>query len=197
MPRVGLDREAVVTAAAELANEAGLDALTIAALSQRLGVRAPSLYAHVAGVDDLRRRVAARTITTLARRLQAAVAGRSGRDALAALAAEFRVFAQEQRGAYAAVQRLPAPDDEQGIAAAEQLYAVVAAVIRGYGIEGAEAVHAIRSVRAALHGFVSLEAGGGFGMPVDLDESFERLVAALDAGLTAFVPAGEEPRTRP
>jgi hypothetical protein len=38
-------------------------------------------------------------------------------------------------------------------------------------------------VRSALHGFVALETGGGFGIPVDLDESFDRMVAALARGL--------------
>ena len=41
----------------------------------------------------------------------------------------------------------------------------------------------MRIVRAALHGFVALEAGGGFGMPLPVDDTFERLVAALDRGL--------------
>ena len=37
-------------------------------------------------------------------------------------------------------------------------------------------VHAIRGLRALMHGFVSLEAAGGFAMPLDLDESYHRLV---------------------
>jgi hypothetical protein len=31
---------------------------------------------------------------------------------------------------------------------------------------------------------VALEAGGGFGLPLDLDTSFERLVATLTHGLS-------------
>ncbi len=47
----------------------------------------------------------------------------------------------------------------------------------------ADAVHATRAVRAAVHGFAVLEAEGGFGLPLDLDESFERLVDVLVTGL--------------
>jgi hypothetical protein len=36
-----------------------------------------------------------------------------------------------------------------------------------------------------MHGFVALEAGQGFGIPLDLDESYARLVATLDHGLSA------------
>ena len=42
---------------------------------------------------------------------------------------------------------------------------------------------AARALSAALHGFVTLEAGGGFGMPVDVDRSYARLIDGLDATL--------------
>ena len=57
------------------------------------------------------------------------------------------------------------------------------AVLRAWEKHGDAAVHAVRTVRSALHGFVALEAAGGFGLPVDLDASFDRLVATLAAGL--------------
>jgi hypothetical protein len=57
------------------------------------------------------------------------------------------------------------------------------AVLAGYGLEGDDAIHAARAVRAALHGFAMLESGGGFGIKLDLDESFARLVDLLDGGL--------------
>jgi Tetracyclin repressor-like, C-terminal domain len=56
-------------------------------------------------------------------------------------------------------------------------------VLRGYGLEGDDAIHAARSVRATLHGFVTLEMQDGFGIPLDLDESFKRLIKVLDRGL--------------
>jgi hypothetical protein len=41
-----------------------------------------------------------------------------------------------------------------------------------------------RASRAALRGFVSLEATDGFPIALDLDDSFQRLVAVLDHGLS-------------
>ena len=90
MPRAGLDADAVVAAAAELADADGLEAVTLARLASRLGVRAPSLYAHVDGLADLRRRIAARGALELAAELQAAAAGRAGADALLAIANAYR-----------------------------------------------------------------------------------------------------------
>ncbi len=52
-PRTPLSRQRVVRAAVALADEAGLEALSMRKLGQRLGVEAMSLYNHVANKDDL------------------------------------------------------------------------------------------------------------------------------------------------
>lgn len=48
-----LTRERIVAAAAELIDEAGLDALSTRRLADRLGVRGPSLYNHFATKDEI------------------------------------------------------------------------------------------------------------------------------------------------
>lgn len=178
MPRVGLDSASVVTAAAALADRDGLQELSLARLAGELGVRSPSLYAHVDGLEDLRRRVAVRGAQELAVVLQSAAAGVAGTDALAAVAVAYRGFAREHPGMYAALQPARDPDDSF-----EALVDVMVAVLRGYGLDGDDALHGVRIVRAALHGFVTLELDGGFGLPLDLDVTFDRLVASLDRGL--------------
>ena len=189
MPRAGLDAEAVVAAAASLADAEGLPALTLARLAERLGVRSPSLYAHVGGLDDLRTRLAIRGARQLTAALQAAAAGRARTDALEAVAAAYRAYAHAHPGAYAAIQRAPAagsePRSEHAVAATE-LVEVLMAVLRGYGLLDDDAIHAVRMLRAALHGFVLLEREGGFAIPIDIDESYRRLVQTLDHGLGLF-----------
>ncbi len=192
MARAGLDAEAVVSAAARLADTEGLAAVTLARLAGDLGVRAPSLYAHVAGLPDLRRRLAVRGARELAATLQAASTGRAGGDALAAAAGVYRAYAREHPGTYAAVQRGAELDDPETAVAATRVVEVVLAILRGYGLAGDDALHAARIVRAALHGFVALEADEGFRIPLDLDETFGRLLAVLDAGLRGGA-AGSRP----
>jgi AcrR family transcriptional regulator len=179
MPRAGLDGDAVVQAAAALADAEGLEAVTLARLASGLGVRPPSLYAHVGGLGDLRARLAARGAVELAAALQAAAAGRARGDALAAVAEVYRGYAREHPGTYAAMQRAADVDDR----AAESVVDVFRAILRGYGLEDDDAIHATRVVRAALHGFAALEAADGFGLPQGVDDSFAQLVAVLDRGL--------------
>jgi AcrR family transcriptional regulator len=184
MARAGLDSEAVVGAAAALADAEGLGAVTLARLADRLGVRPPSLYAHVDGLADLRARLAARGARELTAALAPAAAGRAGGDALLAIAHAYRAYALAHPGTYMALQRPPHAGDTPADEAARQLVDVVLAVLRGYGLKGDDAIHAARIVRAALHGFVELEVSEGFGLPLALDDSYEELVAVLDRGLT-------------
>ena len=183
MPRLGLDTDAVVRAASALADEHGLAALTLASLAARLGIRPPSLYAHVDGLADLRRRLAARGAREVAETVRQAVAGRAGPDALRSLAGAYRVYAHSHPGTYEAMQRAP---EGEGVDAdaAQELIAVILAALAGYRLPEGEQIHAVRAVRSALHGFVTLEAGGGFRLPVALDESYDRVVSMLDQGLT-------------
>jgi len=183
MPRAGLDTDRVVDAAATIADADGLDAVTLARVAGGLGVRAPSLYNHVDGRAGLLRALALRGVRELTAALREAAIGRSGPDALAAAARAYRAYAVAHPGLYAAGVAAPAPDDAEHLAAAGETVDVVYAVLRGWQLEGDDAVHAARAFRSAIHGFVLLETTGGFGIPVDVDTSFERLVATVAGGL--------------
>lgn len=186
MPRAGLTETAVVEEAERLADDVGLSTLTLAALAQRLGVRQPSLYKHIAGMDALQRSITIRAKNELAGILGRAAVGRSRGDALAATAHAYRAWALQHPGRYASVQRAPTPGDRDDEAASANVVQVALDVMAGFELRDDDAVDAIRAYRAALHGFVALETGGGFGLPVSVDRSFDRLVAGLDAAFRSW-----------
>lgn len=183
MPRRGLDTRQVIDAALAIADRDGLDAVTIAGVASVLGVRAPSLYHHVPGRDGLLRAIALRGLHELTASLQAAAAGRAGNEALAATALAYREYAHAHPGAYVATLRAPAPGDPEHEQAGRAAVEVVSAVLREWHLDEEDTLHAVRVIRSALHGFVSLEAAGGFALALDLDVSFERVIETLAAGL--------------
>ena len=63
--------------------------------------------------------------------------------------------------------------------AEERTVAICLTVMASFGLAGEDALHAVRALRSTVHGFATREAAGGFGLPLDLDESFRRLVAML------------------
>jgi AcrR family transcriptional regulator len=183
MPRAGLTETRVVEEAERLADEVGISNLTLAALAARLGVRQPSLYKHVAGVDGLQRSISIRAKSELADVLRNAAVGRARDDAMVSMARAYRAWATQHPGRYATAQRAPARGDADDERASSTVVGVAADVLNGYDLHADDAVDAIRALRAALHGFVTLEAAGGFGLPADIERSFDRLVAGL---VTAF-----------
>ncbi|MGS0687483.1 TetR/AcrR family transcriptional regulator [Nakamurella sp. GG22] len=184
MPRAGLSRAVIAADAAEFADENGWDQLTCAAVATRFGVRQPSLYKHVAGLSELRRDVSVLSAREMHQELTAAAVGKSGAEALQAMAEAYRTFAKKHPGRYQACVIAPASGDVEYQQVAAAVVATIAAVLSGYGLEGDDAIHAIRGLRALMHGFVSLEAAGGFALPQDLDESYRRLVDGFAASLS-------------
>ncbi|MFJ3788114.1 TetR/AcrR family transcriptional regulator [Kitasatospora sp. NPDC090091] len=186
MPRVGLTPEQVVDHALALIDEQGAEALTLAAVAARAKVATPSLYKHVSGgLAELRRLVAVRVTGELADRLAGAAVGRGGDDAVAAVLRAYLGYATEYPHRYHALPQAPQPDDDLARAAA-RLVGVIVAVLRGYGLEGSEAIHAARTVRSVAHGFASLSIGGAFQLAEDLAVTEDRLIAVLTGGLRAW-----------
>jgi AcrR family transcriptional regulator len=185
--RAGIDRARAIATAAQLVDRDGLRALTVSAVARELGVRAPSLYSHVAGADELRAGVAALALSELADRVDRALAGLAGADALAALADAHRAYCAEHPGRYAAAgavdRSAPAPVVDAGHRHAVQLLAV----LRGYAVPPHQQVHAVRLVASVLRGFVELEAGGAFsGSEPPAEESWPWILDRLDALLRTW-----------
>lgn len=184
MPRRGLDTDQVVRAAAVILDAEGPGALTLARVAADLDVRPPSLYNHVAGLDDLNRRLGLHGLDLLGDVCRSAAMGRSGVDAIRAIGEAYRSMAKAHPGLYPLTQ-IAAPEDAEWERRSAAVLEPVLAALEGLGFRGDEAIDAARSIRSALHGFVALEVHGGFGLTRDVDASFAFLLHMVDRGLTA------------
>ena len=174
--RAGLDQVSVVEAAAKLVDEEGIDQLSLGRLAERLGVRTPSLYNHVAGLPGLKRDLALYCLRDLLSQLTRATIGKARADAIFALADAYRNYALNYPGRYLLTQQAPDSDDAELQVAAGQLVEVVQAVLAPYALGEENTIHAIRGLRSIVHGFISLEMMGGFKMAVDREDSFHWLI---------------------
>lgn len=190
--KVGVTKAQVVDAAAVVADRDGLGAMTLATVAGTLGVKAPSLYAHVDGLGGLRRDLSLAASRQLGERMRdAAEAEHDPAAAMRAIGHAYRGFATEHPGLYACLLPVPRPDnDPDGAATAGEPVAVVAAVLADLGVPPAQHIDLIRSLRAMLHGFVDLENGGGFGLADPVDASFSAALDLVIGALTAQRPAG-------
>jgi AcrR family transcriptional regulator len=173
----------VIATAAALADEVGLDQLTLAQVAARLGVRLPSLYNHVDGLPGLRRALALAGLRQLLEQMSRAAVGKAEDAAVLAVARAYRTYVLAHPGVYAATVRAPAAGDLEVAQLAQAIVEVVLAVLEPYDLGEEGAIHAVRGLRSIVHGFATLELAGGFGLALDRDESFLRLARAFIAGL--------------
>ncbi|OMI33874.1 TetR/AcrR family transcriptional regulator [Streptomyces sparsogenes] len=181
MVRAGLTPERLTLAGAELADEVGFDQVTVSALARRFDVKVASLYSHLKNSQELKTRIALFALEELADRVADSLAGRAGKDALAAFADAYRDYAREHPGRYAAARlRL---DPETAAASAGVRHAqMTRAILRGYDLTEPDQTHAVRMLGSVFHGYVSLELAGGFEHSApDARESWAWIVDSLDA----------------
>lgn len=193
MVRAGLTVERVTIAGAELADEVGFERVTMSQVARRLGVKDASLYTHVRGLEDLRGRIALLAADEKTMRIAEATAGRAGRDALVAFADAWRAYAHEHPGRYTATQTPMDIDPELAAKAPGPRRAVelTYGMLRGYGLAEPDLTDAVRLLRSTFHGFVALEAAGGFGHARSPQDSWVRALDALHTLLEHWPPARE------
>ncbi|WP_327725232.1 TetR/AcrR family transcriptional regulator [Streptomyces europaeiscabiei] len=193
MPRAGLTPDRITAAAVALADQVGFENVSLSALARHFGVKDASLYSHVRNLQDLRGRMALLAGGEMIDLIAAAVAGRAGKDALAAFAGAYREYSLRHPGRYAATQL---PVDQALVTdspALRRTAEITYGMLRAYGLEEPDLTDAVRLLRSTFHGFCALEAGGGFGAPRDVRRSWDRSVEALHLALTHWpreVPEG-------
>ena len=105
-----------------------------------------------------------------------------------ALADAYRNFIHNHPGIYALTLKATGKGVAASDAVGERIVVICASVLGGYSLGKRETIHAIRAMRSLVHGFATLEAGGGFEMPVPIDASFAWMVEALIAGVERITP---------
>jgi AcrR family transcriptional regulator len=183
-PKIALDKNTIVMAAAQLANEQGSDHVTLALLAKKLNIKPPSLYNHFEGLPGIKRELALFSLNKLYNQLEEASSEKfTGEEAIMDITDAYLSFARENPGLYEFSLSAPDPLDEQVSHAGEKIVRLVISKIQPFSLTDEEAIHAVRGIRSLMHGFASLEQKGGFRMPLDLDESYKLAVKTFLRGL--------------
>lgn len=190
--RVSIDLPAILQASTEIVDSRGVEALSLAALAEKLKIRPPSLYNHIHGLQGLRTALAVHGCDSLNAVLTRSALGQSGDAAVRGMADAYLEFARKHPGLTDAVQRVFDADDENWRQAAARLVDTMVQVFRNYGLNDEEAIHAVRGFRSLVHGFTSLNNAGGFRMAIDVNRSFDFLVDVFLAGLRKVSTSAHE-----
>ena len=174
-------RAAIVAAGRDLVERVGVDGLTMQAVADRVGVRAPSLYKRIRDRDELLSLVLAATLDDLASRLEATSAVSDPRSRLVAQANALRAFARDQPVGFALVFGAHTAPRDQQTAVVRSVTPLLDVVSEITGPE--QALNGARLVTAWANGFLTMELGGAFKMGGDVEEAWgwglDRIIAAL------------------
>jgi AcrR family transcriptional regulator len=171
-PRTPLSRERVVRAAVALADETGLEALSMRKLGHRLGVEAMSLYNHVANKDDLHSGM----VDVVFGELDLPASDAGWRTAMRERAASVR----EALARHPWATGLMELRTTYGPASLRHAEAVLEC-LRGGGFSIEDATHAFWLLDSYIYGFVIQEAGLPFGTSEQLVEMAEIVLPQLSA----------------
>ncbi|WP_407270932.1 TetR/AcrR family transcriptional regulator [Radiobacillus sp. PE A8.2] len=182
-PRIGLTADMIVQVAIDIANKEGTHAVTIASVAKQLNVRPPSLYNHISGLTELHRSMTLKGLIQLHDTLVNATKDHQREAAITALTKGYMSFARKHKGLYEATLDAPKEKDLEITQASEKIVALVLQTLAYLELNEENALHAVRGLRSILHGFASLEQHGGFGIPLDIDESINYTIQTLLRGL--------------
>lgn len=172
---------AIVAAGRAIVEAEGVEALTMQAVAERVGVRAPSLYKRVAGRDALLAAVVASALGDLVVAIADAAGAGGPRARIVAIATATRAFAHANPVGYGLVFA-PSPAARPEVSAlANAVEPLLEATSELVGDDAA--LDAARLLTAWLHGFLAMELGGSFQLGGDVERAFayglERILDAV------------------
>jgi AcrR family transcriptional regulator len=174
-------RERIIHTAHALLETHGYEAVSLAKLAAELGIRAPSLYKHLADKNALIREVNTLTCQHLTRAIEDVQADTPYQQ-LTAMAETYRTYALAHPATYALAFDTVLPDAQPDPAVLEAMARPLQAVF-ARGVGEAASLAALRGAWALLHGFVVLEMGAQFRRAGAVEPAFRQ---AFDAYLRGW-----------
>lgn len=172
--KVGLDRKAIIEAAANMADEKGIANVTLKVLATELGIKSPSLYKHFSGgLDELNKELMLYGWYSLESEITRAAIGKAKDDAIIAICYTYQNFVAEHKGLFEAMQWYNMYQSEEHLQATQGMVSVLFQVLEGYGLTEEQKVHIVRMLRGFLQGFCAIENHDGYGNSTPLNDTFD------------------------
>lgn len=182
--KAGLDKNIIIEAAANMADEKGIANVTMKVLATELGVKSPSLYKHFSGgLDELNKELMLYGWRSLESEITRVAIGKAKDDAIIAICYVYRKFVREHKGLFEAMQWYNMYQSEEHLQATQGTVFIMFQVLDAYGLTEEQKVHCVRMLRGFLQGFSAIESHGGYGNPTPLDDTFDFALKTILNGI--------------
>ncbi|QDP39969.1 TetR/AcrR family transcriptional regulator [Radiobacillus deserti] len=183
-PKHRITLKDILNISIDIADKNGLSDITLANVSKRLGIRSPSLYNHINGLSGLKIELAYQGTKGLYDEMAGAAIGKTGKDAIYSISYAYIGFARNNPGLYEAISLAVKVDSAKVQDQADKILKLMITLLKTFPLPEELLIHHVRMLRAFLHGFVTIERDGGFGIPLDINESLQ---IGLDTIITGML----------
>lgn len=171
--KIGLDKTTILQVAARIADEKGIASITLKSLAEELGVKSPSLYKHINGLDELNKELMLYGWNLLENDVMKAAIGKAKDDAIISMCYAYRNFVALHNGLFEAMQWYNMYKSNEHLQATEGVVSVLFQVLDAYDLLEEQKIHIVRMFRGFLQGFLSIESHDGFGNSLTVDDTFD------------------------
>lgn len=181
--KAGLDKAIILDVAAKMTDEKGIANITLKSLAEELGVKSPSLYKHIKGLDELHKELMLYSWKLLEKDMMKAAIGKAKDDAIIAMCYAYRNFVKLHGGLFETMQWYNMYKSDEHLQATDELVSILFQVLDGYDLLEEQKVHIVRMLRGFLQGFLSIENHDGFGNSLTIDDTFDFALQILLNGI--------------
>jgi hypothetical protein len=141
---------------------------------------------EISTTPEMRRLLAVKGYRELNQRIESEVEGKSGADALRAMAYTIRNYVLERPGLSAAIFRDPVIDGTESQKAGRKLARTVSREFVRLGFNGERTQHALRILKSLIRGFVIHEMAASYVESLEYEKSYELAIDVFIRGLPAL-----------
>lgn len=173
----------VIETASQIADEQGLNSLSLKAVAEKLNVRTPSLYNHIESLDDLLREVAHKGMRSMNEQMAQAAIGKSGDTALKGVSVEYLNFIIEHPGVYETIQWATWHGTEETAQIFGNYIKILSTIISSYNFPSESTNEILNLFTGFLHGFTTLQVRYAFSDPQKVRDELCNAVGTIMLGV--------------
>lgn len=178
-----VSKSLVIETACKIADEQGLNNLSLKAVAEKLNVRTPSLYNHIKSLDDLLREVAHKGMRSMNEQMAQVAIGKSGDIAMKSISVEYLNFIIEHPGVYETIQWATWHGTNETAEIFENYIKILSTIILSYNFPSESTDEILNLFTGFLHGFTTLQVRYAFSDPKkvrnDLCNSIDTILLGL------------------
>lgn len=170
-------KEAVIQAASDIADVDGLNKVSLKVVAEKLNIRTPSLYNHIASLDDLLREVAHNGMRMMNDQMTQAAIGNSGDTAIKSISIAYLNYIMAHPGIYEIIQWAHWHGNDETVAIFDNYKALLMKLILSCNLKTQKTDEILSLLMSMLHGYSSLELGKALMNP---EEAIKGLTNSID-----------------